>query len=118
MVSHRKRKKQATKAGLTEHELEMLEMLQEMLERFRWMQVLVHAQSFVMREKLKISDAELHRVLQAATASIEKDASWRRWEAGLGRLKGELLEARRSIRRERKRIKRDADATTDGDQAT
>lgn len=118
MVSKRKRKKDAAKVGLTEPELHMLELLDEILEKFRWMQVLVHAQSFVLRDKLKVSDEELHRILAAATQAIEKDSTWLRWEEGLGRLKGEVLEVRRAIRRERKKLQRDAKAERGGGRAS
>ncbi len=108
MSSHRKRKKAAVMAGLTAPELEMLEMLEEILERFRWLQVLAHTQSFLLREKLKISEEELDQVLEAATRSVDKDAAWVRWREGLGRLKGQILEARRGIRREKKRMARES----------
>jgi hypothetical protein len=106
MVSIRKRKKEAAKAGLTEPELAMLEICDQMLERFRWLQVLVHAQSFLLRERLKIPDGELDGVLRAASQAVEKDATLRRWEEGLARLKGDIVEGRRAIRRERKKLAR------------
>lgn len=68
----------------------MLEMLEEMLERFRWMQSLVHAQSYLLRERLEIEDEELDVVLEGATRAIEKDASWQRWERGLAKIRRDL----------------------------
>lgn len=118
MASHKKRKKAAAKAGLTEPEMRMLELLEEMLERFRWTQVLVHAQSFLIRDRIKISDAEMDRVLEAASRAIEKDASWLRWEDGLARLRGELIDARRGIRRERKHMARERKGATPQAEAT
>lgn len=108
MVSQRKRKKEAGRQGLNRPELEMLEMLEDILERFRWLQVLAHTQSFLLREKLKISQEELDRVLEAAMRTVDKDACWQGWQARLGKLKGSMLEARRGIRRERKHMKREA----------
>lgn len=108
MVSQRKRKKEAERQGLNRPELEMLEMLEEILERFRWLQVLAHTQSYLLREKLKISEEELDRVLEAASRAVDKDACWQGWQEGLGRLKGSMLEARRGIRRERKLLRREA----------
>ena len=90
MAAKRQRKKQATRRGLSVPELEMLEMLEEMLERFRWMQALVHAQSYLLRERLDVDDDELDVVLEGATRAIEKDASWQRWQHGLARLRREL----------------------------
>lgn len=107
MVSQRKRKKEAERQGLNCSELQMLEMLEEILERFRWLQVLAHTQSFLLREKLKISEEELDRVLEAATRTVDKDAAWQGWQKGLGKLKGSILEARRGIRRERKHMRRE-----------
>lgn len=114
MVSHRRRKKVAARAGVTEAELGMLEILEELLERFRWLQVLAHTQSFILREKLKISDEELDRVLEAASRSIEKDGTWNRWQEGLGKLRGEILKGRRDIRREKKLMKREGKTGREG----
>ena len=109
MVSHRKRKKEAARKGLNEPELEMLELFEEVLERFRWLQILAHSQSFLLREKLKVSDAELDRVLEAATRTVDQDASFERYQDGLARLKAQIVEGRRGIRRERKLMKREMD---------
>lgn len=100
MAARRQRKKQASRRGLSVPELEMLEMLEEMLERFRWMQSLVHAQSYILREQLQLSDEELDGVLAGATRAIEKDASWQRWEAGLRRLRHELKRSHHAIESE------------------
>jgi hypothetical protein len=59
MASDRKRKKQARMQGLSEPEMAMFELLEDVLERFRWLQVLNHTQSYLLREKLKISQDEL-----------------------------------------------------------
>lgn len=78
-------------------ELELLEMVEEMLSRFRWMQSLVHAQSYLLREHLDLDDAELDIALEGATRAIEKDASWQRWEHGLARIRRELNASTREI---------------------
>ena len=108
MVSHRKRKKEAKQQGLNVPELEMLELLEDVLDKFRWLQVLVHAQSFLLRERVKVSDEELDKVLAAATQTVEQDGRCQRWADGLARLKGELVESRRSMRREKKLQSREA----------
>lgn len=97
MAAKRQRKKQASRRGLSLPELEMLEMLEEMLERFRWTQALVHAQSYLLREKLGVDDPEIDVVLEGATRAIEKDATWQRWEHGLARLRRELTQSERAI---------------------
>jgi len=107
VVSHKKRKKEASRAGLTEPELQMLELLEEIIDKFRWLKVLAHTQSYIIREKLKLDDKELDHVLRAATRTLDEDSTLRRWEDGLARLKGELVEGRRGIRRERKRLRRE-----------
>jgi hypothetical protein len=104
MVSHRQRKKEAARAGLTEPELRLLELVDEILERLRWQSVLLHAQSFLLRERLQVADQELDRVLRAASQAVDKDATWRRWQEGVARLKGEILEQRRAIRREHEHL--------------
>ncbi|MEZ5989795.1 MAG: hypothetical protein R3F30_11860, partial [Planctomycetota bacterium] len=53
-------------------------------------------------------DEELDKVLEAASRSVDKDATWLRWQEGLGRLKGQILEGRRGIRRERRQMGREA----------
>ena len=100
MVSHRQRKKHAARMGLNEPELDMLEIMEEVLERFRWLQILSHAQSFLLREKLGISDEELDRVLEAATRAVDQDASFERHLDGIARLKAQVVEGRRGVERE------------------
>ena len=97
MAARRQRKKQATRRGLSVEELDMLEILEEMLERFRWMQSLVHAQSYLLREQLDIEDEELDLVLEGATRAIEKDASWQRWEGRLAKIRQALSKSQREI---------------------
>jgi hypothetical protein len=103
MTSHRKRKKEAAKAGLAPAELELLDLMSEMLERFRWLQILSHAQSYLLRQKLEVSDEELDKVLKASARSFDRDAGFQRWEQRFAAVKAQLLEGRRGIRRENKR---------------
>ncbi len=103
MTSHRKRKKEAARAGVEPAELELLELMSEMLERFRWLQILAHAQSYLLRQKLEVSDEELDKVLKASARSFDKDAGFQRWEQRFAAVKAQLLEGRRGIRRENKR---------------
>ncbi len=99
--------------GLSPEEHRLIALLEEVLERFRWLQVLAHTQSFLLREKLKIPEHELESVLEAASRTVDKDAQLRSWQEELGRLKGGVKEARRSIRRERKQLKREAKSARD-----
>ncbi|PIE22058.1 MAG: hypothetical protein CSA62_14230 [Planctomycetota bacterium] len=108
MVSDRKRKKQARMQGLSEPELAMFELLEQVLDRFRWLQVLTHTQSYLLREKLKISQEELDQVLEAASRTVDKDGQLGSWYEELDRIKSLFFEGRRGIRREKKLIRREA----------
>lgn len=93
--------------GLSEPELAMLELLESVLERFRWLQVLAHTQSYLLREKLRIPQEELDRVLEAASRTVDRDAQQRAWNEEFARIKSGLLEGRRGIQRERKQMRRE-----------
>lgn len=99
VTSNRDRKRQREQQGLSEPELRMLELLEEVVERFRWSQVLGYASSFLLREKLKISDEERDRVLKAAAAAVEKDGTLKDWQDRVAALKSDLLQSRRDIKR-------------------
>jgi hypothetical protein len=92
-----------TTEGLSERELRLVELLEEVLERFRWMQVLGYASNFLLREKLKITEEERDRVLKAAAAAVEKDGKLAEWRERLARLKEDLVTSKREMKREMKR---------------
>ena len=100
MTSRRDLKKRLISEGLSERELRLVELLEEILERFRWMQVLGYANNFLLREKLKISDEERDRVLKAATQAVEKDGTLAGWRDRLAQLKEDVVGSRREIKRE------------------
>lgn len=102
MTSLRKRKKVAEARGLNVPELELLELVEELLEAHRWLQVLGYANQFVLAQKVKMTDAERDSILEAATRAVDKDARLERWRERLGRLKGEVLAIKREVRRERR----------------
>jgi len=99
VTSNRDRKRQLEQQRLNEPELRMLELLEEVLERFRWSQVLGYASSFLLREKLKISDEERDRVLKAAAAAVEKDGTLKDWQDRVAALKADLVQSRRDMKR-------------------
>lgn len=102
MTSLRKRKKVAEARGLNVPELELLDLVEELLEAHRWLQVLGYANQFVLAQKVKMTDAERDSILEAATRAVDKDARIERWRERLGRLKGEVLAIKREVRRERR----------------
>jgi hypothetical protein len=83
MTSRRKRKRQAQARGLTEAELRLLELLEEILEAMRWAQVLGYANQFLVRENLQVSAADRDRVLAAAAAAVERDGRIQDWRGRL-----------------------------------
>lgn len=93
MTSLRKRKKQAAHRGLTMPQLELLELVEELLEAHRWLQILGFANQFVLADKLAMTQAERDRVLEAATRAVDKDARLGDWRARLARVKEELKAA-------------------------
>jgi hypothetical protein len=99
VTSHRDRKRQLERQGLSDPELQMLELLQEVLERFRWSQVLGYAASFLLREKLKITDEERDRVLKSAAAAVEQDGTLKQWQDRVAAIKAGLVQSRRDIKR-------------------
>ena len=100
MTSRRDLKKRLISEGLSEREFRLVELLEEILERFRWMQVLGYASNFLLREKLKISDEERDRVLKAAAQTVENDGLLTDWRDRLAQLKEDLGGSRREMKRE------------------
>ena len=102
-MSKRSRKKEARKSGLTLPELELVELLEEVIERFSLLEVLTFANNFLISERSQISPAERERIFQAALRAVEPESSVQAWRERLGRIKGEVLARKRDIRRERKK---------------
>ena len=100
MTSHRDHKKRLRATGLTDPEFAMVGLLEEILERFRWLQVLGYACNFVLSDKLKLPEAERDQVLKAAAAAVEKDGTLKGWHERLARLKQDLVSSRREMERE------------------
>ena len=93
MTSKRKQRKKAARRGLSDRELELSEIMEEMLERLRWQEILSYANQFLMTEKLQLSRQERDRVLEAATRAVDKDAKLHLWRQRLSRIKGEIHRA-------------------------
>lgn len=114
LTSRRKRKKAAQAQGLTERELDLLEVVEELLEQFRWLQVLAYANQYHVNRHLKVDEAERDRIFEAAVRAVEKDARLERWQERLGRVKGEVLRVKRSMARARKDMDRGLDPADPG----
>lgn len=97
MTSNRKRKKQAESLGLTPRELELAELLAEVLDNLRWMQILAYSNQYLVNDKLEVDKAERDRILEAATRAVEKDHKIHEWQDRLARLKSEIQDLQRRI---------------------
>lgn len=100
MTSHRKRKKEAAARGLSRRELELTELLEEVLDAVRWMQILGYSNQYLLRDRLDVTPAEQTKVLEAATRAVDKDARLHQWRDRLARLKGEIGRAERAVAEE------------------
>ncbi len=98
MTSRKRRKKAAQALGLTEAELRLTELLEEVLEAMRWAQVLGYANQFLLAEKLQVTPAERDRVLRAAADAVERDGRVQEWRARLDELRASLRAMDRSLR--------------------
>jgi hypothetical protein len=90
LTSKRKRKKRAESLGLTPRELDLAELLAEVLDRLRWMQILAYSNQYLVNERLCVDKAERDRILEAATRAVEKDHKLHEWHQRLARLKEEI----------------------------
>lgn len=110
MTSHRKRKKQANAQGLTERELELVEILEEVLESMRWVQILGYSNQYLLEQELDLTKEQRDRVLEAATRSVERDSKLHEWRARLATLKGHMLRVHGGIEQDLPPIVDGADA--------
>lgn len=113
VTSQRKRKKQAASLGLSERELVLAELLEEVLDAVRWMQILGFTNQYLLHQKLKVSPQERDKILEAATRAVDKDAKLHEWRERLARVKGETLRAQRAINRAKKDMARGRAAALD-----
>lgn len=104
MTSRRKQKKTASSLGLTERELLLVSLLDEVLDELRWLQILGYANQYLMNRHAKVDDEERDRVLEAATRAVDKDAKLHEWRDRLARIKDRTLHVKRSINRARKDV--------------
>lgn len=97
MTSRRKRKKEAWSLGLSERELLLAEMVEEMLEQIRWLYVLGYSNQYLVAQKLNLDKAERDKILEAATRAVDKDAKLHEWQERLARIKGEATRITRMV---------------------
>ncbi len=102
-MKRRARKKMAQKAGLSLEEAELVELLEEVIERFRMLEVLAFANNYLISQRTSIPGEEREKIFRAALRAVEPESPVEVWKERLGRLKGEILEKKRAIRRERKK---------------
>ena len=87
--------------GLTEAELQLVELLGQVLELLRWNQVLGYSNQYLLQEKLGLSEEERHSVMKAAANAVEKDGRIQDW----GR---RLIEIQEALQRIQLRMMSDA----------
>ncbi|MEY2982644.1 MAG: hypothetical protein RL562_2871 [Planctomycetota bacterium] len=102
MTSRRKHKKTAQSLGLTERELALAELLDEVLDELRWLQILGYANQYHLNRVGGIDAAERDRILEAATRAVDKDAKVHEWRERLGRVKAGALHVKRAMARARR----------------
>ena len=106
VTSMRKRKKQADALGLSERELQMAELLEEVLDHMRWMQILGYTNQYILERKLKVDRDERDKILEAATRAVERDGKLSEWQERLARIKGEAVHIKREINRSKRQMAR------------
>jgi hypothetical protein len=74
-------------------QLELVELVHELIEAHRWLQILGFANQFALTEKLALAPAERDRILEAATRAVDKDARLQGWRHRLARVRAALVEA-------------------------
>lgn len=82
MTSQRKLKKPAGALGLTHTEFQLVELLEEVLDSMRWMQV---------------SQVERDQILEAASRAVDQDQKMHEWQERVGRLKTEIVNIQRRV---------------------
>ncbi len=102
-MKRRARKKSARKAGLSLEEAELVDLLEEVIERFRMLEVLAFANNFLISDRTSIPKEEREKIFRAALRAVEPESPVEEWNERLGRPKGEILEKKRAIRREKKK---------------
>jgi len=90
VTSQRKLKKQAQALGLTHIEFQLVELLEEVLDKMRWMQVLAYSNQYLLNEKLEVSQDERDQILEASTRAVEEDQAMHGWHQRLESLKAEI----------------------------
>ena len=90
LTSKRKRKKAAVSLGLTERELALVEILEEVLEALRWTQILGYSNQFLINHQLDISEPDRDHILAAATRTVDRDRKLHEWRARLAGLKDQI----------------------------
>ena len=90
MTSHRRRKRQAQSQGLTEAELQLCELLEEVLGALRWSQVLGWGNQYLLNQRLDVTPQERDRVMKAAAKTVDEDGQLQGWQRRLDELKQRL----------------------------
>ena len=82
---------------MTGPELQLTELLHEVLDDLRWMQILAYSNQYLLSHKLDVDQAERDQILEAATRAVDKDQKFHQWRQRLDRLKSELSNIQRKV---------------------
>ena len=118
MTSHRKRKKSAQALGLTDSELLLAEVLEEVLDELRWMRILAYSNQYLLNRFVKVDPAERDRVLEAATRAVEKDSKLHEWRDRIAQVTARAVEIKRRMGRAMRDVGREPDSRGVPDPAT
>ncbi len=97
MTSQRKLKKRAKALGLTGTEFQLVELLEDVLDNMRWMQILAYTNQYLLNQKLEVSQQERDQILEAATRAVEGNQKMHKWQDRLHRLKAEIANIQRQV---------------------
>lgn len=87
-------------------EFALCELVEEVLDRVRWLQILGYSNQFLLDRHANVSDDERNKVLEAAVRAVDKDRVLAGWHARLAQVKQEVARVRPAIRRAQKDIAR------------
>ena len=104
MTSQRKRKKDAASRGLTTTELDLVELLEEILDSVKWLQVLGYTNQYLVEHKLDVPQDERDKVVEAAARTVERDRQLQGWFERLGDIKHRVARVHPQIAKSRRQI--------------
>ncbi|MEC7585132.1 MAG: hypothetical protein VYE77_12510 [Planctomycetota bacterium] len=75
---------------MTEAELQLCELVDEVLAALRWSQVLGWGNQYLLNQRLDVTQEERDRVMRAAAKTVDEDGQLQDWQRRLDDLKARL----------------------------